>query len=214
MASVAKHQMNGLACQGSKVLHHRQGMLAETPRRLQIPGERENLGREGPAATSLMVDGPDPAGCVEGRQVPLDGRLGGVDCTRQLAHARGRGGRQLLQHPQRRLHAVHVRLDPGSCARHCATSKNNTFHITAQGLTMAGSLQGLSVLDCTHVLAGAWCSLILADLGADVVKIEPLAGEATRGRPDDLRRQAQEAPSLSSASTTIQSPEPRRVLVP
>ncbi|HEX4742399.1 MAG TPA: CoA transferase [Caulobacteraceae bacterium] len=49
---------------------------------------------------------------------------------------------------------------------------------------MAGSLQGLKVLDCTHVLAGAWCSLILADLGADVVKVEPLAGEATRGRPD------------------------------
>jgi crotonobetainyl-CoA:carnitine CoA-transferase CaiB-like acyl-CoA transferase len=49
---------------------------------------------------------------------------------------------------------------------------------------MTGSLQGLKVLDCTHVLAGAWCSLILADLGADVVKIEPLGGELTRGRPD------------------------------
>jgi len=49
---------------------------------------------------------------------------------------------------------------------------------------MSGSLQGLKVLDCTHVLAGAWCSLILADLGADVVKVEPLAGESTRGRRD------------------------------
>jgi len=48
---------------------------------------------------------------------------------------------------------------------------------------MTGALHGLKVLDCTHVLAGAWCSLILADLGADVVKIEPLQGEATRGRP-------------------------------
>lgn len=53
---------------------------------------------------------------------------------------------------------------------------------------MAGSLQGLKVLDCTHVLAGAWCSLVLADLGADVVKIEPLSGEATRGRPDSTFR--------------------------
>src|SRR5258706_4477091 len=44
-------------------------------------------------------------------------------------------------------------------------------------------LAGLKVLDCTHVIAGAWCSMMLADLGADVVKIEPLAGETTRGHP-------------------------------
>jgi formyl-CoA transferase len=43
------------------------------------------------------------------------------------------------------------------------------------------ALAGLKVLDCTHVIAGAYCSMILADLGADVVKIEPPAGESTRG---------------------------------
>jgi crotonobetainyl-CoA:carnitine CoA-transferase CaiB-like acyl-CoA transferase len=43
------------------------------------------------------------------------------------------------------------------------------------------ALAGLKVLDCTHVIAGAYCSLVLADLGADVVKIEPPAGESTRG---------------------------------
>ena len=48
----------------------------------------------------------------------------------------------------------------------------------------AGALDGLKVLDCTHVLAGSWCSMLLADLGADVIKIEPLTGESTRVRPD------------------------------
>jgi crotonobetainyl-CoA:carnitine CoA-transferase CaiB-like acyl-CoA transferase len=48
---------------------------------------------------------------------------------------------------------------------------------------MAGALSGLKVLDCTHVIAGAYCSMVLADLDADVVKIEPPVGETTRGHP-------------------------------
>lgn len=51
-----------------------------------------------------------------------------------------------------------------------------------------GALNGLKVLDCTHVIAGAYCSLLLADLGAEVIKIEPLGGEVTRGRGDSAFR--------------------------
>ena len=53
-----------------------------------------------------------------------------------------------------------------------------------EGTVRAGALSRLTVLDCTHVIAGSWCSLLLADLGADVIKIEPLGGEITRGRPE------------------------------
>ena len=43
-------------------------------------------------------------------------------------------------------------------------------------------LNGIKVIDLTHMLAGPYAGMVIADLGAEVVKVEPLApGEMTRG---------------------------------
>lgn len=45
---------------------------------------------------------------------------------------------------------------------------------------MSKALDGIRVIDLTHMLSGPYAGMIMTDLGADTVKVEPLGGEGTR----------------------------------
>ncbi|HEY5292940.1 MAG TPA: CaiB/BaiF CoA-transferase family protein [Burkholderiales bacterium] len=51
---------------------------------------------------------------------------------------------------------------------------------TAEGRPRALPLAGVRVVEFVHMIMGPSCGLVLADLGAEVIKIEPLAGDNTR----------------------------------
>ena len=54
--------------------------------------------------------------------------------------------------------------------------------------TPTGPLQGCRVVELAHIMAGPVCGLMLADMGADVIKVEKLTGDDTRRMlPPDVK---------------------------
>jgi len=52
--------------------------------------------------------------------------------------------------------------------------RNRMANVTIK--KMSGPLEGLKVIDLSHIMAGPACSMLLADMGADVIKVEKIPG--------------------------------------
>lgn len=53
---------------------------------------------------------------------------------------------------------------------------------------MQKALEGIRILDLTRFYAGPYCSTLFADMGAEVIKIEPPGGEAMRDNPPEVEK--------------------------
>ncbi|THU04002.1 CoA transferase [Lampropedia puyangensis] len=54
------------------------------------------------------------------------------------------------------------------------------MNTSASPVSPAKPLAGIRVIEFTHMVMGPACGMILADLGAEVIKVEPIAGDSTR----------------------------------
>src|SRR5712692_215171 len=122
-------------------------------------------------------------------------------CTRSTASTRRSGSTTPRSRARRRSCTAGSRRSPGTAASDNATqARVPVGEADGEWASRNSLLGGCRVLDLAD-LSGAVCGRILADLGADVVKVEPPGGEADRLQPpfvDDVENSERSIPWLAA----------------
>ena len=143
------------------------GGIRPTPRNLAFMAEQVPGGAEGRNNWGVIGISRDQwrlvATAARARRQRARGARG------QLLPARGRDG-ALERRPDRpRPPAGRGR---GPARRHARRGARAARRAAARGGGVSGALEGVKVLDLSRLLPGGFCSLLLADFGAEVLKVE------------------------------------------